>query len=153
MSEVEQIKDRLDIVDVVGEYVELKKAGINHQARCPFHSEKTPSFYVSSDRGTFKCFGCGEGGDIYTFIEKIEGLSFRESLEKLAKRAGVTLEKRSSSKPRVAADEKGRRSHVLAEKSRVQQCSQRLFEKTRLYQRDRHEIQDWFCPRRLVWNI
>lgn len=90
-SEIDQIKDRINIVDLVSQYVPLKKAGINHSARCPFHNEKSPSFYVSADRGTYKCFGCGEGGDIFTFIEKMEGLEFRGALEKLASQAGVTL--------------------------------------------------------------
>lgn len=97
-SEIDQIKDRINIVDLVSEYIPLKKTGINHQALCPFHNEKTPSFYVSADRGTFKCFGCGEAGDVFTFVEKMDGLEFRESLEKLAQKAGVTLENRQPSK-------------------------------------------------------
>ena len=97
-SEIDQIKDRINIVDLVSEYVPLKKAGINHSARCPFHNEKSPSFYVSADRGTYKCFGCGEGGDVFTFVEKMEGLEFRGALEKLATKAGVTLTNTGSSK-------------------------------------------------------
>ncbi len=90
-SDIDQIKDRIDIVSLVSEYIDLKKAGINHQARCPFHNEKTPSFYVSSERGTYKCFGCGEGGDIFTFTEKMEGIGFRDALTRLAAKAGVEL--------------------------------------------------------------
>jgi len=90
-SEIDQIKDRINIVDLVSEYIPLKKAGINHSARCPFHNEKSPSFYVSADRGTYKCFGCGEGGDIFTFVEKMDGIEFRGALQKLATKAGVVL--------------------------------------------------------------
>lgn len=91
MDEVQQIKDKLDIVDVMSSYVTLKKAGINMKANCPFHHEKTPSMMVSAERQTFKCFGCGEGGDVFTFIEKIEGVDFYNALKILADKAGVKL--------------------------------------------------------------
>ena len=91
-SSVDQIKSKLDIVSVVGGYVKLEKSGSNFKARCPFHNEKTPSFFVSIDRGTFYCFGCGAKGDIFTFIENFEGLDFKGALKVLAERAGVKLE-------------------------------------------------------------
>lgn len=93
-STVDQIKDRLSIVDVVSSYIKLDKAGQNFKACCPFHSEKTPSFVVSPGRGTYHCFGCGKGGDIFSFVEEIEGEDFRSVLEKLALRAGVQIEKK-----------------------------------------------------------
>lgn len=92
-SHVEDIKERLDIVQVVSSYIKLEKSGVNLKARCPFHNEKTPSFYVSPERASFYCFGCGAKGDIFTFVEKFEGLDFMGALRVLAERAGVKLDK------------------------------------------------------------
>ena len=90
-DDVEQVKSKVDIVSLVSEYVQLKKSGRNYKANCPFHNEKTPSFMVSPDRQIFKCFGCGEGGDVFAFLKKMEGLEFGEALRLLASKVGVQL--------------------------------------------------------------
>lgn len=92
MSDTEEIKSRLPVEQVVGQYVPLRRAGRIQKGLCPFHNEKTPSFTVNPERGIFKCFGCGEGGDIFDFVMKIEGLTFGETVRLLAEKAGVTLE-------------------------------------------------------------
>ena len=89
---VAEIKDRLAITEIVGPYVKLKRAGRSLQGLCPFHKEKTPSFHVSAERGTWHCFGCGLGGDGFSFIEKVEGVDFKGALKILAEKAGVTIE-------------------------------------------------------------
>src|ERR1035437_8198165 len=91
-SPVVKIKERLSIEEVVSSYIKLERAGSNLKARCPFHNEKTPSFFVSVDRGTYYCFGCGASGDIFTFVEEFEGLDFKGALKLLADRAGVQRE-------------------------------------------------------------
>src|SRR3989344_4311277 len=97
-SPVEQIKGRLSIEEIVSSYIKLEKAGANFKAKCPFHNEKTPSFFVSPDRGSYYCFGCGAKGDIFSFIEEFEGLDFKGALKILAERAGIPLAQYSKEK-------------------------------------------------------
>src|SRR3990172_7739114 len=105
LDPVQDIKDRLPIEQLLGEYLSLKRAGINLRALCPFHHEKTPSFMVSPERRSWHCFGCGKGGDIFTFVMEMEGLEFREALEHLAKKTGVEL-------PRFSPKDKERTSRA-----------------------------------------
>ena len=93
---IDEIKNNNDIVDVVSQYVALKRSGRNYFGLCPFHNEKSPSFAVSPDKQIFHCFGCGVGGNVIHFISKIEGLNFRESIELLAEKANITLPKLDS---------------------------------------------------------
>ena len=92
---VDRIYAAADIVDIIGDYVTLKKKGVNYQACCPFHQEKTPSFVVSPSKGVFKCFGCGKGGNAVTFIMEHEGVSYPEALRIVAKRYGIEVEERA----------------------------------------------------------
>ena len=92
-NQVEEIKQKLNIVDVINRFVPLKKRGRNHIACCPFHGEKTPSFTVSEELQIFKCFGCGKSGDIFTFVQEYERIDFREALTELAAMAGIVLKK------------------------------------------------------------
>lgn len=92
MDGAEEVKSKLDVADIVGEYLPLKPAGSgSFKALCPFHNEKTPSFYVHRPRQTWHCFGCDQGGDLISFVMHMEGMDFREALEHLARKAGITL--------------------------------------------------------------
>lgn len=95
-----EIKSKLPVLDVVGETVALKRAGSAYKGLCPFHAEKTPSFIVSPDRETWRCFGCGEGGDIFTFLMRRDGIDFREALSRLAEKAGVELSAQTAKEDR-----------------------------------------------------
>ncbi len=88
---IEEVRQNNDIVDIISQYVHLTRKGRNYFGLCPFHNEKSPSFSVSPDRQIFHCFGCGVGGNVYTFLMKIEGITFREALEQLAERANIQL--------------------------------------------------------------
>src|SRR5437660_3298334 len=105
---VAEIKARIDIVDVVGGYVTLQRSGREFKGLCPFHAEKTPSFYVSQEKQVYLCRGCAEGGDVFSFVQKIERTDSRQALEMLAERAGVDLEPGASDASRGSARRKRR---------------------------------------------
>jgi len=114
MSVITEVKQRLDIVELVSEYVTLQKAGRNFKALCPFHSEKHPSFFVFPEQQSWHCFGaCGTGGDIFSFIMKKEGVDFGQALRLLAQRGGITLSPREA--PSKAEDEKKERLFQINE--------------------------------------
>jgi DNA primase len=118
---VEQIKSRLDIVDIVSGYLKVQRAGINWKARCPFHNEKTPSFYISPERQSWHCFGCNKGGDMFSFVQDIEGVDFPEALRVLAAKAGVVVPEYRA----TDGQERSRRAALLA----VTELSAKFFER------------------------
>jgi DNA primase len=114
-----EVKARLDILEVIGGYVRLQRSGRDHKGLCPFHSERTPSFSVSQEKQAWYCFGCQEGGDLLTFVEKIEHVDFLGALEMLAERAGVELE-RSLPGDRQRGQARRRRARALELNTRAQ---------------------------------
>ena len=90
-NNVELVKSKADIVDIVSSYVEIKKSGSNYKGLCPFHNEKGASFMVNQNLQIYKCFGCGESGDVITFVEKIEGVDFKGALRLLADKYNIKL--------------------------------------------------------------
>src|SRR3989344_4572951 len=115
---VQEIKERLSIVDVVAPHVKLVRAGKSMMGLCPFHKEKTPSFHVSVERGTYPCFGCGEGGYVFSFVEKIDGLDFRGALKMLAEKDGVSLDLARGKAHEEASSKKERLREVMQRAAR-----------------------------------
>lgn len=115
---VNRVRTAVDLVDVVSEYVQLRKSGRAYLGLCPFHSEKTPSFNVNADRQFFHCFGCGAGGDVFSFVMKVEQLTFPETLQKLADRAGIVIEQphKEEDSPKQSAKQSMYEAHQLVAK-------------------------------------
>lgn len=118
-EKINEIRERVDIVDVVGSYLPLKRSGANHTGLCPFHAEKTPSFNVNAPRQIFHCFGCGVGGNVFSFLMKMEGLSFPEAVRRMGERVGIEVEEETLSpaeeKRREELELLGRINGVAAE--------------------------------------
>jgi DNA primase len=132
---LDELRERLDIVDVISDYLELKHSGQNYKGLCPFHTEKTPSFMVSPEKQIFHCFGCGIGGNIVNFIMKYENLSFHESLKFLAKKAGIPL--RASAFDRDQEGLRGKLLDILKETTRLFQENLRKSKTAYAYLRER----------------
>jgi len=114
-DDIQQIKDKIDVAELIGEYVQLKPAGVNKKGLCPFHHEKSPSFMVNSERGSWHCFGCAKGGDIFSFVQEMEGLEFKEALKYLADKAGVVL---TNYRSEVNSNQKNRLKEINKEAAR-----------------------------------
>lgn len=138
MSDIEEVKARTNIVDVIGGRITLKKAGRHFKALCPFHSEKTPSFIVSPERAVWKCFGCGRGGSVIDFVMEYEHVDFVEALEALAEKAGVKLERRFTDTPQAKLKERIYQvNHLASEFYHYLLTKHALGEKARLYLKNR----------------
>src|SRR6202047_1821745 len=118
--DIAAIRERAHIEDVVGDYVQLRRAGADSlKGLCPFHNEKSPSFHVRPNHGHFHCFGCGEGGDVYAFVQKIEHVSFVEAVERLADRVGDTIPYTGATS--AVQRDRGSRSRLLAANAAAQE--------------------------------
>ena len=159
MDSVKKVKSRLNIVEVVGSYLDLKKSGKNYKAVCPFHTEDTPSFMVSPELGIYKCFGCGVSGDIFTFVQEMEGISFYDALKKLADRAGVELEDAPKSKTyklkerlyRINEDTVEFYSHLLLKHKSGKKGLDYLLKKRGLEKKVIKEFQLGYAPK--TWDL
>lgn len=138
---IEEIISSNDIVDVVSQYVTLKRSGRNFLGLCPFHKEKTPSFSVSPDKQIFHCFGCGVGGNVIHFVSKIENLNFKESLEMLADKAGITL-------PTINSGEDSKRQELKEKIYKINEAVAELYHKT-LYEPIAKPAQEYVKKRKL----
>jgi len=138
-DQIERIREATNIVDLVTEHVRLKKRGRNFVGLCPFHNEKTPSFNVLEDKGIFKCFGCGKGGDVFSFVMFIEGLTFPEAIRKLAERAHIEIEGSEAEANEVARGERESIYNALREAAAFYYRSLRspIGESARAYLRSR----------------
>ena len=138
---IDQVRSANDIVDVISERIQVRKAGRNYRALCPFHQEKTPSFNVSPERQIYHCFGCGVGGNVITFLMEYEKLTFPEALRELAERAGIALPRlggsrgprriRSTRRTAPRPGSSGRASPARAAAGRGSTCGRGVFARRR----------------------
>lgn len=142
MDAKEKIKEILPVADLVGEYVKLEKAGVNHKALCPFHNEKTPSFMVNAERNFWYCFGCQRGGDIFSFLMEIEGLEFREALVRLAEKTNVELPKFQSKANIEHRSKKQKATEIL-------ELSTGFYEKCLRIPKEGQKIREYLASRKI----
>ena len=141
---VEQVRQNNDIVDIISQYVHLTRKGRNYFGLCPFHNEKSPSFSVSPERQIFHCFGCGVGGNIYTFLMKIEGIGFKDAIEQLAERANIQL-------PRIENPEEDRKEELKAKIYKINQFTADFYHQN-LYKPTAPNAQEYVKKRKLTQN-
>jgi len=144
-SLVEDVKDKLDVVDFIAGYLKLTPAGSNFRGLCPFHREKSPSFMVSREKQFFHCFGCGKGGDVITFVEEMEGMDFKEALKMLAERAGLDVTKYQGMRSDGFSFDKSNKKETLF---RILEASTQFFEQNLLTQEGKSAL-DYFLSRGL----
>lgn len=137
-----EVRENSDIVEVISQYVHLKRSGRNYFGLCPFHNEKSPSFSVSPDKQIFHCFGCGVGGNVFTFISKIEGIGFKEAIENLADRAGIVL-------PKSTNNEDSRKEELKSKVYKVNNFTADYYHK-RLYRPESRAGQEYVKQRKLT---
>ena len=137
-----EVRENSDIVEVISQYVHLKRSGRNYFGLCPFHNEKSPSFSVSPDKQIFHCFGCGVGGNVFTFISKIEGIGFKEAIENLADRAGIVL-------PKSTNNEDSKKEELKAKVYKVNNFTADYYHK-RLYKPESKAGQEYVKQRKLT---
>ena len=137
-----EVRENSDIVEVISQYVHLKRSGRNYFGLCPFHNEKSPSFSVSPDKQIFHCFGCGVGGNVFTFISKIEGIGYKEAIENLADRAGIVL-------PKSTNNEDSRKEELKSKVYKVNNFTADYYHK-RLYKPESKAGQEYVKQRKLT---
>ena len=139
---IDEVRENNDIIEVISQYVHLKRSGRNYFGLCPFHNEKSPSFSVSPDKQIFHCFGCGVGGNVITFISKTEGINFKEAIENLAERANINLPKSNNS-------EDSKREELKAKVYKVNSYTAEYYHK-RLYKSESKIGQEYVKQRKLT---
>ena len=141
---IDEIKMNNDILDIISQYVILKRSGRNFMGLCPFHKEKSPSFSVSPDKQIFHCFGCGAGGDVISFICKIENINYRESIEWLAEKSGITL-------PTVNSEVDSKRERLKEKVYEINELVAKLYHEN-LYKPTAKQAQEYVKKRKLDNN-